>query len=33
MTKLMPFTIRRLALGDVDLVRDLLAVFGQAFED
>jgi aminoglycoside 3-N-acetyltransferase I len=28
-----PFTIRRLATGDVDLARDLLAVFGQAFKD
>lgn len=33
MTKLMPFTIGRLASGDVDLVRDLLAVFRQVFED
>lgn len=33
MAKLTPFTIRRLASGDVDLARDLLAVFGQAFED
>lgn len=33
MTKLMPFTIRRLASGDVDLVLDLHAVFGQAFDD
>ena len=33
MTKLTPFTTRRLAAGDVDLVRGLLAVFGQAFED
>ncbi|MGB5214318.1 MAG: AAC(3)-I family aminoglycoside N-acetyltransferase [Anderseniella sp.] len=33
MTNLLPFTIRRLVSGDVDLVRDMLAVFGQAFED
>ena len=33
MTKYLPFTIHRLASGDVDLVRDMLAVFGQAFED
>ncbi|MEO9875640.1 MAG: AAC(3)-I family aminoglycoside N-acetyltransferase [Anderseniella sp.] len=33
MTKQTPFTIRRLASGDIDLVRDLLTVFGQAFED
>ncbi|MEM9471451.1 MAG: AAC(3)-I family aminoglycoside N-acetyltransferase [Pseudomonadota bacterium] len=33
MTILKPFTIRRLASGDIDLARDLLAVFGQAFED
>jgi aminoglycoside 3-N-acetyltransferase I len=33
MTKHLPFTIRRLASGDVDLVRDMLAVFGHAFED
>ncbi len=28
-----PYTIRRLASADIDLARDLLAVFGQAFED
>ncbi len=33
MTNLLPFTIRRLVSGDVDLVREMLAVFGQAFED
>ena len=33
MTRQTPFTIRRLATGDIDLVRELLAVFGQAFED
>jgi aminoglycoside 3-N-acetyltransferase I len=33
MTKPTLFTIRRLASDDIDLVRDLLAVFGQAFED
>ncbi len=33
MAKLTPFTIRRLASGDIDLARELLAVFGQAFED
>lgn len=33
MTKPTPFTIRRLAPGDIDLVRGLLAVFGRAFED
>jgi aminoglycoside 3-N-acetyltransferase I len=33
MADLIPFTIRRLASGDVDLVRGMLAVFGQAFED
>lgn len=33
MTGLKPFTIRRLAPGDIDQVRQLLAVFGAAFED
>lgn len=33
MTKAKPFTIRRLVPGDVDKARDLLVVFGQAFED
>ena len=33
MTSLKPFTIRQLSSGDIDLARDLLAVFGQAFED
>ncbi|WP_108882547.1 AAC(3)-I family aminoglycoside N-acetyltransferase [Anderseniella sp. Alg231-50] len=33
MTQLIPFTIRRLASGDSDMVRDLLVVFGHAFED
>jgi len=33
MTKQTPLTIRRLASGNIDLVRDLLTVFGQAFED
>lgn len=33
MTKPTPFTIRRLASGDIDLARDLLAVFGRTFED
>ena len=33
MTRQTPFTIRRFATGDIDLVRELLAVFGQAFED
>lgn len=28
-----PFTIRRLAAGDINQVRGLLAVFGEAFED
>jgi len=33
MKKPIPFTIHRLAAGDIDQVRGLLAVFGQAFED
>lgn len=33
MTVPRPYTIRRLASADIDLARDLLAVFGQAFED
>jgi len=33
MTKPTLFTIRRLAAGDIDQVRGLLAVFGEAFED
>ena len=33
MTKPTPFTIRRLAAGDIDQARGLLAVFGEAFED
>lgn len=33
MTTPTPFTIRRLGPDDINQVRDLLAVFGEAFED
>ena len=33
MTNLMPFTIRRLVPGDAGLIRELMALFGQAFDE
>jgi len=33
MTNIAPYTIRQLAAGDARLLRELLAVFGEAFED